>query len=374
MQKLPIYQLFIVISLLLLVSLTAFGQTPVPKATPKISDDDGVIKVESRLVVIPASVTDANGQPVQGLTKEDFRVVEEGKPQKIDNVGSADAVPLEIALLFDVSASTDAMFKFEQETAAKFLLDVMKPKDRATIFTVGQTPILVQGRDTAERSVMSVKSIAATKGATAFFDTVSMASTYLRKNAPEGTRRVMVVISDGEDNFSEAVKNVERKIESNIVDNKNDPNYEQTRKVVVQAQDASKRAERARVSKALQDADTVFFSINPAGSSYTLNQISVFGEENMQTFANETGGTAFLPKFAPVDTKDNYQNESNIRKNQQILDRIFSELASELRAQYLIQYYPEGEYANGRFVKLSVTLANPSRGKVRAREGYYVKQ
>jgi VWFA-related protein len=374
MRKLPISQLFFVISLLLLVSLTALSQTPAPTATPKIADDEGVIKVESRLVVIPASVTDANGQPVQGLTKEDFRVVEEGKPQKIDNVGSADAVPLEIALLFDVSASTDAMFKFEQETAAKFLLDVMKPKDRATIFTVGQTPILVQGRDTAEKSVMSVRSIAATKGATAFFDTVSMASTYLRKNAPEGTRRVMVVISDGEDNFSEAVKNVERKIESNIVDDKNDPNYEKTRKVVVQAQDASKRAERARVSKALQDADTVFFSINPAGSSYTLNQISVFGQENMQTFANETGGTAFLPKFAPVDTKDNYQNENNIRKNQQILDRIFSELASELRAQYLIQYYPEGEYANGRFVKLSVTLANPSRGKVRAREGYYVKQ
>jgi len=374
MRKLPISQLFFAISLVLLVSLTAFSQTPAPTATPKIADDEGVIKVESRLVVIPASVTDANGQPVQGLTKEDFRVIEEGKPQKIDNVGSADAVPLEIALLFDVSASTDAMFKFEQETAAKFLLDVMKPKDRATVFTVGQTPILVQGRDTAERSVMSVRSISATKGATAFFDTVSMASTYLRKNAPEGTRRVMVVISDGEDNFSEAVKNVERRIESNIVDNKNDPNYEQTRKVVVQAQDASKRAERARVSKALQDADTVFFSINPAGSSYTLNQISVFGEENMQTFANETGGTAFLPKFAPVDTKDNYQNESNIRKNQQVLDRIFGELASELRAQYLIQYYPEGEYANGRFVKLSVTLANPSRGKVRAREGYYVKQ
>src|SRR5690348_7071865 len=116
MRKLPISQLFFVISLLLLAYITALSQTPAPTATPKIADDEGVIKVESRLVVIPASVTDANGQPVQGLTKEDFRVVEEGKPQKIDNVGSADAVPLEIALLFDVSASTDAMFKFEQET------------------------------------------------------------------------------------------------------------------------------------------------------------------------------------------------------------------------------------------------------------------
>lgn len=363
-------------SLLLLFLFTAAAslcaQTPTP--TPKIAEDEGVIKVESRLIVVPVSVTDANGQPVQGLTKDDFRVIEEGKPQKIDSVGSADAVPLEIALLFDVSASTDAMFKFEQETAAKFLLDVMKPKDRATIFTVGQTPVLVQGRDTAEKSVASVRSITATKGATAFFDAVSMASSYLRNNAPEGTRRVILVISDGEDNFSEAVQKIERRMETNIVANQKDPNYEQTRKIVVQAQDASKRSERARVSKSLQDADTVFFSINPAGSSYTLNQISVFGQENMQTFADQTGGTAFLPKFSPIDTKDSLQNESNVRKNQQVLDRIFSQLASELRAQYLIQYYPEGEYPNGRFVKLAVSLANPSRGKVRAREGYYVKQ
>ena len=86
-------------SLLLLFLFTAAAslcaQTPTP--TPKIAEDEGVIKVESRLIVVPVSVTDANGQPVQGLTKDDFRVIEEGKPQKIDSVGSADAVPLEIA-------------------------------------------------------------------------------------------------------------------------------------------------------------------------------------------------------------------------------------------------------------------------------------
>src|SRR4051794_21966666 len=85
----------------------AFGlsaQTPTP--TPKVDDD--IIKVESRLVVVPVSVTDANGQPVLGLKAEDFRISEENKPQKIENLGSADVVPLEIALLFDISASTDA--------------------------------------------------------------------------------------------------------------------------------------------------------------------------------------------------------------------------------------------------------------------------
>ena len=68
------------------------------------------------------------------------------------------------------------------------------------------------------------------------------------------------------------------------------------------------------------------------------------------------------------------QNDSNIRKNQAALDQIFKQIASELRAQYLVQYYPETEYAPGKFVKLDVGLANPAGRKVRAREGYYFKK
>src|SRR4051794_25924086 len=84
-------------------SSSSIAQTPTPKPT---KEDDEVIKVSSRLIVVPVSVTDTQGQPVQGLTAADFRIAEEGRPQKIENVGTADAVPLEIALLFDVSAST----------------------------------------------------------------------------------------------------------------------------------------------------------------------------------------------------------------------------------------------------------------------------
>src|SRR6185503_7786919 len=194
------------LSLLLYVIAVFVGagiaQTPRPTATPKIAEEEGVVKVESRLVVIPVAITDAAGQPVTGLTAADFRILEEGKLQKIESVWTADAVPLEIALLFDVSASTDAMFKYEQETAAKFLQDVLKPNDRATVFTVGASPILVQPRDTAERSITAIRSITPTKEFTAFYDSVGAAADYLRKNAPEGTRRVIVVISDGEDTNS----------------------------------------------------------------------------------------------------------------------------------------------------------------------------
>lgn len=347
----------------------AISQTPTPKSNP----DDEIIKVESRLVVVPVSITDSNGQAVKGLTEKDFRVLEEGRKQTIDHVGDADSVPLEIALLFDVSASTDKMFKFEQETAAKFLQDVMRPIDRATIFTIGQKPVLVLGRDTAAKAIESVRNLPATKGATAFFDTVREAAVYLRRNSPEGSRRVIIVISDGEDNFSEGVQRAQRNLERKIVDKGPDPDFKKAGKLVAQAQQSAKTDERNRVSKALQDADIVHYSINPAGSSYLWNQISVFGQENMQKFSDETGGSAFLPRFQPIDTKDNYQNASNTRKNTELLDRIFRQLANELRSQYLIQYYSDGNFPRDKFVKLDVGLENPRGRRVRSRQGYYVK-
>lgn len=347
----------------------SFAQTP--KSTPRSEDQE--IRIESRLIVIPVSVTDAAGNPVTNLGKNDFTVIEEGKRQEVDNVGNADVVPLEIALLFDVSGSTDAMFRFQQETAAKFLNDVMKPIDRATIFTIGMKPILVTGREEASKAVVSVRNVTPTKGATAFFDTVREAADFLRINAPQGSRRVLVVISDGEDNYSIGVQRAQRSAERQVADNRPDPEYKRLNEQIKQAQNTAKNSERARVLKALQDADVVHYSINPAGSSFLLNQISVFGQENMQRFSAETGGTAFLPKFLPIDTKDLHANSGNMKRNATTLETIFRQLANELRAQYLIQYYSDSEFPEGRFVRLNVALKTPATNKLRSRQGYYVK-
>lgn len=352
------------------MSLGGAGQTPTPRPTPP---EDEVIKVNSRLIVVPVSVTDANGLPVTGLTAADFRVLEENRPQTLESVGSADVVPLEIALLFDVSASTDKMFRFQQETAAKFLKDVMRPMDRASIFTIGQTPLMVSGRATSGQAISAVEQIGPGKGATAFFDSVRAAADYLRANAPDGTRRVIIVISDGEDNFSEGVQRATRRLERQIVDKGPDPELKKLGKIVAQAQQSAKSEERASVLKALQDADIVHYSINPAGSSYALNQISVFGQENMQKFSDETGGTAFLPRFLPIDGKNDYENTLNSRRNGEMLDRIFNQLASELRSQYLLQYYSEGEFPLNKYVRLEVRVPARAGVRVRARQGYYVK-
>jgi VWFA-related protein len=262
------------------------------------------------------------------------------------------------------------MFKFEQETAAKFLRDVMRPMDRAAIFTIGEKAVLVQGFDSSEKSVASIDAITPTKQQTAFYDSLRSAVAYVSKNSPEGRRRVFLTISDGEDTNSDGVLKAiwaaERKIADSV-------QGQALRDIRVKARDSAKTAEQAKVLKALQDADSVFYSINPAGSSFQLNQMSVFGQENMQKFATETGGTAFLPKFLPIDGKDQLQNTSNLRKNSAMLDGIFRQLMNELQAQYLVQYYSDSEFPTGRYVKLKVSLQNSAGRKLRAREGYFVK-
>ena len=371
MTKIPFRSTFFAALLGLIMSGAVLAQTATPTPTTRLEDQE--IKIESRLVVVPVSVTDATGNPVTGLGKNDFTVIEEGKRQQVDNVGNADVVPLEIALLFDVSASTDAMFRFQQETAAKFLQDVMKPTDRATIFTIGASPVLVAARESSDKATTSVRTITPTKQFTAFYDSIGEAASYLAKNAPSGTRRVVVVISDGEDTNStriaRAIQDGYKKAGSNINELDNKALYQLT----VNSRNEASMKERTRIGKILQDADTVFYSINPAGSSYQLNKMSLFGQENMERFAAETGGSAYLPKFLPIDTKDSLMNSGNMKRNAATLETIFRQLANELQAQYLVQYYSDADFPEGRFVKLDVRLANPGANRLRARQGYYVK-
>lgn len=365
--------LFAVSAIFLVFAAVSFAQTPSPTPTPLPTDDGDVIKVESRLIVVPAAVTNSAGDPVLGLTKTSFKVLEAGKPQTIEAVSSADQVPLEIALLFDVSATTSPMYKFQQETAAKFLQKVMRAEDRATVFSIGDRPLMIHGRDTAEASAAAIRSIQPSKQYTAFFDTVVAAVDYLKRYAPETSRRVIVVISDGEDTYSDRIAKATQDLYRTIGKKIDSIDSKTLRRMTAEANEHAAKKERARVLKILQDADTVFYSINPGGSSYQLNTISVFGQENMALFANDTGGTAFLPKFQPIDTNDGLANELNMKRNAQALDRIFTQLTNELRSQYLIQFYSEAEFPQGSFVKLNVTLTEPAGRSLRARQGYFVK-
>lgn len=357
--------------LIFVFSMSAQTAKPKPTATP--TEEDGeVIRIDSRLVVVPVSVTDAAGQPILGLKAQDFRVLEENNPQEVAQVSNAEKVPLEIALLIDVSSSLNPLFKFQQETAAKFLQEVMRGEDRASIFLIGEKPVLAQPRDTAQKTAATILNLnIPRRSATAFYDTVTAATNYLKQNAPPRSRRVILVLSDGEDNFSIAVRNTEIRNYRNIDLNKLDE--KELNRIAARTDQAHKQAQ-TYVSKQLQNADTVFYAVNPAGVSIKFNKISTRAQNAMQNFSDQTGGTAFLPRFQSSSLKDQVQNTYNAKYNQDTLTTIFRRLANELQAQYLVQYYSEGTFPADKFVKLDVNLQNQSRPlRVRARQGYFVK-
>ena len=321
--------------------------TPTPTPANETIDESEVVRVTSNLVVVPVAVTDASGNAVQGLKREDFRLEEEGRAQELQAVGDADQVPLDIALVFDISSSVEKSFDFEKQSAAGFLKEVLKPIDHAAVFALGEKPQLVQPLTTADAATAKLLTIpAATRPTgTAFYDTVTAAARYLAANAPGKDRRVILVISDGEDNFSDSVR---------------DAMMAEGQAGMTQAQAMeSQRTLHARavqkVLREVQHADAVFYSINPSGPSIHLNVISQRAEDQMKLLADSTGGSAFVPPRL------------------EDLEPVFRQIAAELRAQYLLQYLSNTEAPAGKFLNIRVTTPARPGLNIRARQGYYKK-
>lgn len=326
---------------------------PTPTPTPPEKEVIDVIRTTSNLVMVPVSVTDRDGQAVQGLTKTDFNLVEEGKRQEIAEIGDPEQVPLAIALLFDISSSVSqkGFFAFQQNAAATFLKQVMKPNDKAAIFTIASQPAMVQPLASAEVATAKMLTIppATTSVATAFYDTVSAAAAYL-ETAPSQYRRVIVVISDGDDNNSRRILNISAS-ESTASNN-----GQLRASAALAGAQARHRLAVADVQQAAQKADAIFYSVNPGGPSVRLNQIAMRAESGMEAIAEATGGTAFVPD----GEKD--------------LERVFRQVAAELRGQYLLQYYGDSETPAAQFRRIQVNVPSRQDVRVRARQGYYPKK
>jgi len=286
-----------------------------PKPTPEPEAE--TIRINTNLVAVPVSVTDAEGNPVRNLKTEDFQLEEEGVQQTVQSLGEPGKTPIELALLFDVSRSIRNRFDFERETAGRFLKEILKPGDAVSVFSIGTTPILsVQRTESADSAVAATAAIQPTEDSTAFFDTVVRASHHLNDSSNPGVRRVMVVLSDGEDTNSERFRLGDAKRE-------------------------------------LQRADALFYAINPSGPSIRLNKISTKGHDGMIALANDTGGVAFLP--------DKIED----------LTKVFNQITSELQAQYLLGYDSSAENNDGKFRRITVRIPKRPELRIRARTGYY---
>ena len=304
-------------------ALSASAQKPKPSPTPPPGEPQGTERILIRRVRLPITVTDKKGNFVPGLTKNDFTILEDKVPQTIETFSDdlSQTTPLYVAVLMDTSPSTAGKLKFQQESAMNFIQTVVKPrKDRVLFGTFDDEIKLLQDftdkLDLLDKAVYGVKKMGKQ---TALYDAVWQFCDEKMRSVPG--RRVLLLVTDGEDTYSRA----------NIRD----------------AIDIAQRTET-----------TIFAISTKAGFMATVpgveaGQVSEKKDRDLQTLAEETGGFAFF-------TGDMLS-----------LERSFTKISKELRAQYLVTYNPTNKSYDGTFRKIDVKLSEGHGDlKVRTKRGY----
>jgi len=296
---------------------------PSPSPTPLSEQNPDSVKIPIRRVRLPITVLDKKGQLVSGLTKNDFLVLEDKVPQQIETFSDDLSLtsPLFIAVLMDTSPSTAGKLRFEQESAMNFIQTVVRPRrDKVLFGTFDDEITLLQDftdkLDLLDKAVFGVKRMGKQ---TALFDAVWQFCDEKMRSVPG--RRVLVLVTDGEDTYSRA----------NMRD----------------AIDIAQRTET-----------TIFAISTKAGFLGTVpgveaGQVSDKKDRDLQTLSEETGGVAFF-------TGDMLA-----------LERSFTKISKELRGQYLITYDPTNKSYDGSFRKIDVKLTDRKGDlKVRTKHGY----
>jgi VWFA-related protein len=314
------------------------AQAPPQKdASPqKKGSDEGLasIKVDVDVVSVLASVRDKKGALIPNLTKEDFTILEDGKPQPIKYFTKETDLPLTVGLLVDVSRSQENLIGIEQSAASQFFTQVLRKKDLAFLIMFGEETELLQDYTSSPRLLTEgLKQLRVSSGAsgihpgpvptisqprgTVLYDAVYLAANEKLKG--EVGRKVIVVITDGVDQGS--------------------------------------RMSRNQAIEAAQKADAVIYSIDYSDpSAYGMFGGGGGGEGELRKMSEETGGHVYK-----VDRRHS-------------LNDVFKELQEEMRSQYSIGYTPTNETKDGGYRKIDIKLANKDL-KPQARKGYYaIKQ
>ena len=321
----------IVMRFLLLAGLIASAavvqaqqQKPKASPTPPPAGEDGQkVEINIRLVRLPITVVDKKGQFVPGLTKSDFSIFEDKVPQTIetfsDDMGQLS--PVYVAVLMDTSPSTAGKLKFEQESAMNFIQTVVRARKDQVLFATFDHEInlrqdFTNKLDLLDRAVSAVKQLG---NQTALYDAVwQFCDEKLRTVAG---RRVLVVITDGEDTYSRA-----------------------------DIRDAIDIAQRTETTIYAISTKAGFISTVPGVEAGSIKDKK---DRALQTLAEETGGMAFF-------TGDMLS-----------LERSFNKISKELRAQYLVTYKPINDRYDGSFRKIDVKLDESRKDfKVRTKHGY----
>ncbi|MGA8104196.1 MAG: VWA domain-containing protein, partial [Candidatus Acidiferrales bacterium] len=329
----------LVSALLLVPGAPLYGQEP-----PKIS-------VETNMVTVFATVRDKHSQIVSNLTKDDFTVDEDGRPQTISYFARENDLPLTVGLLVDTSLSQRRVLDKERSASSSFVDHTLREdkKDQAFLINFDHDVTLLQDLTSSRKKLESALDSLQTPqmedasssgghrrgGGTLLYDAVYLASNELMKK--QQGRKALIVLSDGDDRGSK-----------------------ETLSTAIQS------AERANtmVYSILFKDDEPFGPRGGygggrggrgggGGRGYPQQQ-RPDGKKVLERISKETGGRLFeVSKKQPVD-------------------QIYDEIAQELRAQYILGYIPDKSPVSGDYHSIHL-VTKQKELIVQARDGYYVE-
>lgn len=305
---------------------------------PAQEESTETLKVNVEVVQLFFNVKDKHGALIPNLTKDNFDVAEDSKPQTIKYFKAETDLPLTLGILIDTSGSQQRVLGMEQETGASFLESVLRPKDEAFVISFDIDINLLQDftnsvsklRRALNDTKINTGGVSCSGGplgpqgpvpcsstgprGTALYDAVYLASH--DELSHEVGRKAMILLTDGEDEGSR-----------------------------LKIKDAIEAAQKADViCYVLLIADRGFYGFGGMGYS---------GDSEMKKLTLETGG-----RVIEVGNK--------IDK----LRKAFDDIAAELRSQYNIGYTPTNNVRDGSFRKVEIK-SKQSDYKIQARSGYY---
>lgn len=297
-------------------------QTEKPKAgadKPTDQDQPGqALGIKTVNVRLPITVTEGKSNRfVVDLKQSDFEILEDKQAQNIESFYAQSNLPLDVAILMDTSNSVKPKLKFEKDAAVSFLFTLLnKRQDRALFATFDSQVELHQ--DLTNRLDLLSKAIDKVKaqGETRMYDAIYSVCEE-KMSSIVNRRRVMIIITDGEDTVSDHT-----------------------------LRDAIDIAQRA---------ETVVYVISTkAAGMFGVERGTVDRKEDkdLKKLADDTGGRAFF-------TAEVLE-----------LEKSFTTIERELRSQYLIAYSPINDKFDGKPRQIEVRLPNHKDLRVRARKGY----
>jgi len=321
-------------------------KAPQPTATPKpgdaVSSDEELVKVETNLITIPVSVYDRNGSYIPSLNKQDFKIFEDGKEQEIAYFGTSEK-PFTVILLIDVSPSTAYKIN-EIHDAASAFVNQLKPQDSVMVIEFDENVhVLAESTNDREKIFKAIRKADFGSG-TSLYDAVDF-SLRKRLDKIEG-RKAIVLFTDGVDTSS-----MRADFDSTLEE------AEESESLVFPIYYNTFLNTRGIGRGGVMSTPAILGIPGGTGGGNAVGTSSAEytrGRIYLTQLAAATGGRVFRPESSPDG-----------------LTAAFEGIAEELRRQYNIGYYPEGEGEAGQRKQIKVRVNRPKL-VIRSRDSYIV--